>query len=61
VLALEIGVDLATVVGVVAERDRVHTRREHLLGDLGGDPEAAGGVLAVDHDERGRVELAQDG
>ena len=58
--AVEVGVDLAAVVGVVAERDRVDARREHLVGVLRRDPEAAGGVLAVDDDERRRVALAQD-
>ena len=53
------GVDLAMAVGVVAERDHVDAGREQLARDLRGDPEAAGGVLAVDDDEVGRVALAQ--
>jgi len=59
-LALQVGVDLAAVVGVVAERDCVHASGEQLVGDLGSDPQAAGGVLRVDHHERRRVALAQD-
>ena len=59
-LAVQVGVDLAAVVGVVAERDRVDARREQLVGDLRRDPQAAGDVLAVDDHERRRVALAQD-
>ena len=58
-LLLEVGNDLAPVVGVVAERDRVHAGGEHLLGDLRRDAEAAGGVLAVDDHESRLVALAQ--
>ena len=57
---VEVGVDLAAVVGVVAERDRVDARGEHLVGVLGRDPEPARGVLAVDHHERRLVALAQE-
>ena len=56
---VQIGVDLAAVVGVVAERDHVDAGREQLVGDLRRDPEAARGVLAVDDDERRGVALAQ--
>ena len=56
---VEVGVDLAVAVGVVAERDHVDAGREQLVGDLRRDPDAAGGVLAVDDDEVRRVALAQ--
>ena len=59
-LGVQIRVDLTAVIGVVPERDRVDARGEHLVGDLRRDAEAAGGVLAVDDDERGGVALAQD-
>ena len=52
VVLVEVAVDLAAVVGVVAERDDVDARGEQLVGDLRRDAEAAGGVLAVDDDER---------
>ena len=42
---------LALVPGVIAERDRIGAGVEQLLIDRLGDAEAAGGVLAVDHDE----------
>ena len=42
---------LALVPGVVAERDGVGAGVDHLVVDRLGDAEAAGGVLAVDHDE----------
>ena len=58
-LAVQVGVDLAAAVGVVAERDHVDARREDVLGELGRDAEAAGEVLAVDDDERRVVALAQ--
>ena len=51
---VEVGVDLAMAVGVVAERDHVDSRREQLVGDLRRDAHAAGRVLAVDDDEVGR-------
>ena len=60
-LLVEVGVDLAVAVGVVAQRDHVDARGEELLGDLGRDPEPAGGVLAVDDDEVRRVRVAQAG
>jgi hypothetical protein len=56
VVLVEVAEDLAPLVGVVAERDDVHAGGEQLVGDLRGDPQAARGVLAVDHDE-GRVVL----
>ena len=40
---------------MVAERDHVDAGGEQLVGDLGGDAEPAGDVLAVDDDEVGRV------
>ena len=52
-LGVEIGVDLAAVIGVVAERDRVDAGRKQLVGDLRGDSQAAGDVLAVDDHELG--------
>ena len=58
---VEVGVDLAMAVGVVAERDHVDPGGEQLVGDLRRDPHAAGGVLAVDDDERRRKALAQRG
>ena len=58
-LGVQIRVDLAAMVGVVAERDRVDSAREQLVGGLWRDPQPARDVLAVDHDE-GRIEaLAQ--
>ncbi len=59
-LGVQVGVDLPAVVGVVAEGDRVDASREQLVGDLGGDPQPPGDVLAVDHHELGRVALAQE-
>jgi len=53
--AIEIGVDLLALVGVVAQRDDVDARGEQLVGDLRGDAEAARGVLAVDDHELRRV------
>ena len=58
---VEVLVDLAVAVGVVAERDRVDAEGEQLLRGLARDPDAAGGVLAVDHDEVGLVLLPQRG
>jgi hypothetical protein len=46
---------------VVAERDRVDAGGEQLVGDLRGDADAAGDVLAVDDNERRCVALAQRG
>jgi len=60
-LVVEVRVDLLAVIGVVAERDDVDARGEQLVGDLRGDPEAAGDVLAVDDDEGGREALAEAG
>ncbi len=50
-LALDEHQRLALIEGVVAERDRVDAGGEEFLADRLGDPEAAGGVLAVDDDE----------
>ena len=43
----EVGDDLAPPPGVVPEREHVDARREQLVGELGRDPDAVGGVLAV--------------
>jgi hypothetical protein len=56
---VQVGVDLALAVGVVAQRDHVDTGREQLVGQLGRDPDPAGDVLAVGHYERRRMPLAQ--
>src|SRR5262249_26035668 len=56
---IEVVVDLAPVVGVVAERYRVDAGAEHLVGDVRGDAQTAGRVLAVDDDERRLVALTQ--
>jgi len=53
-LGVQIRIDLAAMVGVVAERDRIDSPREQLLGCLWRDSQAARDVLAVDHHE-GRV------
>ena len=42
---------LALVPGVIAERDGVGAGIDEIVVDRLGDAEAAGGVLAVDHDE----------
>ena len=60
-LLVEVGVDLAAAVGVVAERDDVDAAVEELVGELRRDPEPAGDVLGVDHDEGRRVLRAQSG
>ncbi len=60
-LAVEVRVDLALAVGVVAERDHVDSMREQLVGDLRRDADAASYVLAVDDDEVERMTLAQFG
>ena len=52
--AIEVVVGIAVAVGVVAERDHVGADREQVLAGLLGDPEAAGGVLAVDDHQVGR-------
>ena len=59
-LGVEIRVDLATVIGVVAERDRVHAAREQRARGLRRDPQTARDVLGVDDHERGVEALAQD-
>jgi len=53
-LGVQIRIDLAAMVGVVAERDRIDSPREQLLSGLRRDSQAARDVLAVDHHE-GRV------
>src|SRR4051794_15929249 len=58
-LAIEVGEDLAAVVGVVAQGDHVDAGAEQLVGGLRGDPHPARAVLAVDHDEGRLVALAQ--
>jgi len=60
-LAIEVGDDLAPVVGVVAERDGVDPGAQELVGDLRCDAETGGGVLAVDHHEGRVLALAQEG
>ena len=51
-VAVQVGVDLPAMKGVIAERDHVDAGGEHLVGDLRRDPQPAGGVLAVDDHER---------
>jgi hypothetical protein len=53
-LGVQVGIDLAVAVAVVAERDHVGARLEDLGGGLLGDPNAAGHVLPVDHNEVGQ-------
>jgi hypothetical protein len=60
-LGVEVGIDLAAMVGVVAERDRVDAAREQGFRGLGRDPQAAGHVLAVDDYERRLEPLFQAG
>jgi len=60
-LAVEERVDLRVAEGVVAQRQRIDTEAEQLARGALGDPDAAGGVLAVDHDEIRPVALAQAG
>ena len=55
----DIGDDLALVPDVVAGGDAVDARLVQLGADLGGDAEARGGVLAVDHHEIEAELLAQ--
>ncbi len=52
---------LALVPGVVAERDRIGAGIDELLVDRLGDPEAAGGILAIDHHEIERPVADQAG
>ena len=52
---------LALVEAVIAERHRVGAGLEQLVADRLGDAEAAGGVLAVDHDAVEAPALAQAG
>jgi len=58
-LGVEIGVDLAPAVGVVAERDRVDAACEQRVGRFRGNPQPARDVLAVDDHKRWVVTLAQ--
>jgi len=60
-LAVEVVVDVALLVGVVAEGDRVDAVLEPGPRDLLVDAEAAGGVLAVHHEEVRLVAAAQLG
>jgi len=52
---------LPMAVHVIAGGDHVDADLEQLVGGLCGDPDAAGGVLAVGDYEVGRVPLAQPG
>ena len=54
--AAEVGADLLTPPGVVAERDRVGAGGEEAVGQLRRDPDAVRDVLAVDDADRG-IEL----
>jgi hypothetical protein len=56
---VQVGIDLALAVGVVAERDDVDAQREQLVGDLRRDARTARDVLAVDDDEVERMRLTQ--
>ena len=56
---LQVGPDLAVAVGVVAERDGVDAGGEEGVRLLRRDADAAGRVLAVDHDE-GRVDAPRE-
>ena len=58
---VQVRIDLAVAIGVVAERDHVDAGGQHLAGDLRGDTHAAGGVLAVDDHEIGGKPVAQIG
>jgi len=58
-LRVEVVVDVAVAVDVVARRDHVRTGLEQRRGRALGYPNAAGGVLAVDYHEVGFVALAQ--
>ena len=60
-VAVEQLVDVAVTERVVAERDRIGAGIEQRHRDLGRDPDAAGGVLAVDHDEVDALALDQPG
>ena len=60
-LAVEVGIDLALAVGVVAERDHVDAGVEELIGDLRRDSEAPRRVLAVDDQEVEAQPIAQHG
>src|SRR5262249_2840101 len=59
VVALDEDQGLALIPDVIAAGDDVGARVEQLGQDLLGDAEAAGSVLAVDHDEVGGVSLAE--
>ena len=58
---VEVSIDLAVAVDVVAGRDHAGAEPEQLLRDGFGDARAAGGVLAVDDHQIGPVALAQPG
>ena len=60
-LGVEVRIDVAVAVGVVAEGDHVGARLEDLLRRLRGDADPARRVLAVDHDEVGHPLGAQAG
>ena len=60
-LGVEVGIDLAMAVGVVAEGDHVGARREELLRGFLGDAYASRAVLAVDYDQIGHALGAQVG
>jgi len=60
-LLVEVGIDVAVAIGVVAQRDHVHAQGEDLARVARRDPDAARRVLAVDHHERGVVTFAQGG
>jgi len=59
VAAVEVAVDLAVAVDVVAGRDRVGAGVEQRLGRLLGDSHAPRRVLPVDDHQVGRMALAQ--
>jgi len=59
-LGIQVGIDLTAVIGVVAERDRVHPAGEQCAGRLRRDPQPACHVLAVDDHERRLEALAQN-
>ena len=60
-LSLDEHEGFALIPGMVAERDGVGARREDLVADRLGDPEAAGRVLAVDDDAVEPPPLAERG
>jgi hypothetical protein len=56
---LQVRDDLAAAPDVIAERDRVGARLEHLVRELRRDPDAVGEVLAVEDAEAGAQLLLQ--